>query len=59
MNNPVRPTQPGEIANDADVDTLVLTHFTPYPDREEFVAEAAAVFDSNVVAVEDGCSVEV
>ena len=58
MNYHVTPTQAGEIAAEAGVETLVLTHFTPYPDREEIEAEAAAVFDGEVVAAEDGYSTE-
>jgi ribonuclease BN (tRNA processing enzyme) len=59
MNYHVTPTQAGEIAADAGVDTLVLTHFTPYPDRAEIEAEAESVFDGDIVAAEDGYSVEV
>jgi ribonuclease BN (tRNA processing enzyme) len=59
MNYHVTPTQAGEIAAAADVETLVLTHFTPYPDRAEIEAEAGAVFDGDVVAAEDGYSVTV
>ncbi|WP_197052436.1 MBL fold metallo-hydrolase [Halobellus rufus] len=59
MNYHVTPTQAGEIAADAGVDTLVLTHFTPYPDRGAIEAEAGAVFDGDVVAAEDGFSITV
>ena len=59
MNYHVTPTQAGEIAADADVDTLVLTHFTPYPDRDAIETEAGAVFDGEVVAAEDGFSITV
>lgn len=56
MNYHINPTQAGEIAQEAGVDTLILTHFPPYPDRAEINAEAGAVFDGDVVAAEDGYS---
>ncbi|WP_144905105.1 MBL fold metallo-hydrolase [Halobellus captivus] len=59
LNYHVTPTQAGEIAADAGVDTLVLTHFTPYPDRDAIEAEVAEVFDGEVVAARDGCTVSV
>jgi len=59
LNYHVTPTQAGEIAADAGVDALVLTHFPPYPDREAIREEAAAVFDGEVVPAEDGFSIEV
>lgn len=58
LNYHVTPTQAGEIAAAAGVDTLVLTHFPPYPDRDEIEAEAGRVFDGDVVAAEDGYSIE-
>lgn len=48
------PTECGQIAKAADVDTLVLTHFTPYLDPEKLKAEAREEFSGSVIAAEDG-----
>jgi len=48
------PTECGQIAAAADVDTLVLTHFTPYLDPEKLKAEAREEFGGSVIAGEDG-----
>lgn len=48
------PAEAGEIAADAGVDTLALTHHLPYRDTEAMVAEAKEVFDGQCVAAADG-----
>lgn len=48
------PTECGEIADAADVDTLVLTHFTPYLDTQALKAKAERVFDGKTIIAEDG-----
>jgi len=59
LNYHVTPEQAGEVAAEAGVETLVLTHFPPYPDREAIEAEAASVFDGEVVAATDGLTFDV
>ena len=54
----VTPTQAGEIAREAAVDTLVLTHFPPYPDRAGIEEEAGDVFGGEIVAARDGYSID-
>lgn len=47
------------LAREADARLLLLTHFSQrYPDNQAFADEASAVF-SNVVAAEDGLTIEV
>ncbi|MGQ4556105.1 MBL fold metallo-hydrolase [Halobellus sp. GM3] len=53
------PEQCGEIATDANADTLVLTHLTPYLDVERVKQHAQAAFDGRVLVAEDGLSIEV
>ncbi|QIO24923.1 MBL fold metallo-hydrolase [Haloarcula sp. JP-L23] len=48
------PAECGEIAADADVDTLVLTHLTPYLDPEQMKSNAQQSFDGAVIVAEDG-----
>lgn len=43
----------GEIAADAGVDTLVLTHILPYRDLDYMQESAEAVFDGEVIVGED------
>lgn len=46
-------TQAAELAREAGVRRLVLTHFSQrYPDNDEFVAEAAAIHPDTVAAVD-------
>ncbi|AXF57042.1 MBL fold metallo-hydrolase [Salicibibacter kimchii] len=47
------PAQAAQIAKDAKVEKLVLTHFLPNTDVEEVYDEAAAVFDGEVIIGED------
>ncbi|MFC6837912.1 MBL fold metallo-hydrolase [Halomarina ordinaria] len=47
-------TDAGEIARDAGVETLVLTHIMPYRDLESMRRDAEAVFDGDVILAEDG-----
>ena len=59
QNGHLTATQAAEIARDARVGKLVLTHFSQrYPDTREFLAEAKAIF-SNAVAMRDGDEVEI
>lgn len=44
----------GEIADDAGVETLVLTHIMPYRDLDTMRGDAEAVFDGEVLVAEDG-----
>lgn len=48
------PAECGEIAADAGVDTLVLTHLTPYLDTDQLKREAQETFDGTVIIAEDG-----
>lgn len=50
------PTDAGEIAQEAGVDTLVLTHHLPNRDFDAMRADAEAAFDGEVVVAEDGLS---
>jgi len=47
------PTEAATIARNAGVETLVLTHLNPYRDVEAIRAEAASVFDGQVLVAED------
>lgn len=47
-------TDAGEIAQDAGVQTLVLTHIMPYRDLDVMKHDAESVFDGEVVVAEDG-----
>jgi len=47
-------TDAGEIAQDAGVQTLVLTHLMPYRDLEAMRRDAESVFDGEVIVAEDG-----
>lgn len=49
----------GEIADEADVDTLVLTHFLPYRDTEEMRRRAETAFDGTVIVAEDGLELDI
>jgi ribonuclease BN (tRNA processing enzyme) len=48
------PAEAGQIAAEAGVSTLVLTHITPYRDTEAMCEEARDHFDGTVIAAEDG-----
>lgn len=48
------PEEAAEIAENADVDTLVLTHLRPYRDTEKIRKAAEEVFGGYVVVAEDG-----
>jgi ribonuclease BN (tRNA processing enzyme) len=52
--NHTAPAGAGEIADEAGVDTLVLTHFNPLRNPEDIHAEATAEFDGRTVVAEDG-----
>ena len=59
QNGHMTAKQAAEIAREAHVGKLVLTHFSQrYPDTRDFLAEAQAVFP-NVVAMRDGDEVEI
>jgi ribonuclease BN (tRNA processing enzyme) len=47
-------TDAGEIAQEAGVETLVLTHIMPYRDLDAMQREAESVFEGDVVVAEDG-----
>ncbi|CCQ33207.1 beta-lactamase domain protein [Halorhabdus tiamatea SARL4B] len=47
-------TDAGEIAQDAGVQTLVLTHLMPYRDLDAMQRDAESVFDGDVIVAEDG-----
>jgi ribonuclease Z len=47
-------TQAAEIATEADVDTLVLTHFLPVRDTRKIRKQAEAIFSGDVLIAEDG-----
>ncbi|WP_144902119.1 MBL fold metallo-hydrolase [Halobellus captivus] len=49
----------GEIAAEADVDTLVLTHLLPYRDLQKMEEAAADVFEGDVIVGYDNLSLEV
>jgi len=48
------PTEAGEVATAAGVDTLALTHFNPKRNPSDVEAAAESAFDGTVVAAEDG-----
>ncbi|WP_254538681.1 MBL fold metallo-hydrolase [Halomarina litorea] len=47
-------TDAAEIAQDAGIQTLVLTHIMPYRDLESMRRDAESVFNGDVVVAEDG-----
>lgn len=49
----------GEIAADAGVDTLVLTHILPYRDLKYMKETAGEVFDGEIIVAEDGLSISI
>ncbi|ELY62194.1 MBL fold metallo-hydrolase [Natronolimnohabitans innermongolicus] len=53
------PSEAGEIASNAAVDTVVLTHLLPYRDREAIRSGVAAQFDGDIIVAEDGLEVGV
>jgi len=53
------PGQAGELALEAKVGTLVLTHLWPTADRDELIADARAVFPGEVLLAETGLVVPV
>lgn len=53
------PRQAGEIAAEAGVESLVLTHFPPYRDVDAIRREAEKVFDGRVLVGEDGLTIDV
>lgn len=53
------PTEAGEIAAEAGVETLVLTHLLPYRDTDAMVEEAASAFGGEIVVAEDGSTFSV
>jgi len=55
--NHCNATDAGEIAQDAGVQTLVLTHFMPYRDIESMQRDAESVFDGDVIVAEDGLTI--
>lgn len=50
------PTEAGEIAAEAGVEQLVLTHLLPYRDEAAIVDMAAAVYDGQITVASDGLS---
>ncbi len=48
------PTEAAEIAAEAGVEILVLTHHLPYRDADAMREEVTGVFDGRVVVAEDG-----
>jgi ribonuclease BN (tRNA processing enzyme) len=44
----------GEIAANANVETLVLTHLLPYRDTDVMVEQAKSTFDGEVIVAQDG-----
>lgn len=53
------PQQAGEIAAEAGVGTLVLTHFPPYRDPAAVRKAAETVFEGSVLVGEDGLTLDV
>lgn len=53
------PEQAGEIAAEADVETLVLTHFPPYRDTDEIRDAASQAFGGRVIVGRDGLVIDV
>lgn len=54
-----RAESAGQIARDAGVGTLILTHIMPLERDEELVAEARRSFDGTIIVASDGLSLEV
>lgn len=52
------PGEAGEIAAEAGVDTLVLTHLLPYRDTAALRGAAAETFDGRVLVAEDGLELD-
>lgn len=50
-------TDAAEIAVEADVETLVLTHLSPLRDLEEIRRRAVEIFDGTVLVAEDGLTI--
>ncbi|RLM90334.1 MBL fold metallo-hydrolase [Halobellus sp. Atlit-38R] len=59
QNTHCTPRQAGEVASNAGVDTLVLTHFPPYRDTDGIRAAAAEAFDGTVIVAYDGLTIDV
>lgn len=53
------PTEAGEIAAAAGVETVVLTHLLPYRDAESMRDAASGAFDGTVIVAEDGLEITV
>ncbi|EMA45292.1 MBL fold metallo-hydrolase [Halococcus saccharolyticus] len=53
------PAEAGEIAAEAGVEMLVLTHLLPYRDTDAMVADAESTFGGEVVVAEDGSTFSV
>lgn len=53
------PLEAGEIAAEADVDTLVLTHLLPYRDATGLCELAGQAFDGDIHAADDGMAVQI
>jgi ribonuclease BN (tRNA processing enzyme) len=49
----------GEIAAEANVDTLVMTHLSPYHDRNGMIQQARETFDGNIHIAEQGLRITV
>lgn len=52
--NHTTPASAGRIAEEANVDTLVLTHFNPLRNPDDIYSEASAEFSGETVVAEDG-----
>lgn len=52
-------TEAGQIAADAGVDTLILTHLLPHRDTGAMKREAETVFDGDVIVGEDKLSITI
>lgn len=53
------PTEAGELAQEAEVGMLVLTHLLPYRDEEAMLEQARAIFDGKVRVAADGMQLPV
>lgn len=53
------PTEAGEIAADAGVERLVLTHLLPYRDEATILDMAADVYDGEITVASDGLSMAI
>lgn len=53
------PAEVGAVAQEAGVDTVVLTHLLPYRDTDALATEASSVFDGRVIVAEDGMTIPV